>query len=69
MHLTLNNRLESINTSKEIITVSELLEIQKYSYKMLIVRINDVVVKMDNYSTTTIKDGDNVQVIHLISGG
>jgi len=69
MKLTLNNRSESINTSKEIITVSELLAIQKFSYKMLIVRINDFVVKTENYSTTTIKDGDNVQVIHLISGG
>lgn len=69
MNLILNHSPEVIETSQQTITVSELLKIKNFTFRMLVVKINDVVVKKDNYSTSTIKDGDNVQVIHLISGG
>jgi thiamine biosynthesis protein ThiS len=69
MNLILNHSPEVIETSQQTITVSELLKIKNFTFKMLVIKINDEVVKKDNYSTSTIKDGDNVQVIHLISGG
>lgn len=69
MRLFLNNRDEDIESTSDIITVSELLKLQKFSYKMLVVRVNDTLIKKDDYSTTTIKDGDKVQVIHLMTGG
>jgi len=69
MQLTLNHIPEVIETNESLITISDLLKIKSFSYKMLIVKINDTVIQKDNYSTATIKDGDNVQVIHLISGG
>jgi sulfur carrier protein len=69
MNLILNHSPEVIETNQQTITVTELLKIKTYTFKLLIVKINDVIVKRDDYSTTTIKDGDNVQVIHLISGG
>lgn len=69
MNLILNHRSEVIETNQLQITVAELLKIKSFTYKMLIIKVNDVVIKKDDYSTATIKDGDNVQVIHLISGG
>lgn len=69
MNLILNHSPEVVETSQQTITVSELLKIKNFTFRMLVVKINDVVVKKDDYSTSTIKDGDNVQVIHLISGG
>ncbi|NOU18851.1 MAG: sulfur carrier protein ThiS [Bacteroidales bacterium] len=69
MNLILNHSPEVIETSQQTITVSELLKIKNFTFRMLVIKINDEVVKKDNYSTSTIKDGDNVQVIHLISGG
>lgn len=69
MNIVLNHRPESIDTPQGSITVTELLKIKTFSYKMLIVKVNDDLVKKDDYSTATIKDGDNVQVIHLITGG
>ena len=67
MKITLNNRIE--NFSKEEITVSELLEIKKFSFKMLVVKINNQLIKKQYYDTTKIHDGDNVIVLHLMSGG
>lgn len=69
MNIILNHRPESINTSKDQLSVSELLVIKAFTYKMIIVKINDINIKKDDYSTAIIKEGDNVQVIHLISGG
>lgn len=69
MNIILNHNHEKIEVGSEVITVSDLLKIKNFTFRMLVVKINDIVVKRDDYSTATIKDGDNVQVIHLISGG
>ncbi|HPD95573.1 MAG TPA: sulfur carrier protein ThiS [Tenuifilaceae bacterium] len=69
MEIVLNNTPEYLNTNKASITVSELLSIKNFSFKLLVVKINGTLVKKDNYGVATIKSGDKVQVIHLISGG
>ena len=68
MQITLNNRPEEI-AGKESLTVAELLEHKNYTFKFLVVRINDKPVKPGEYNDVMIHDGDNVKVIHLISGG
>ena len=67
MKIILNNNHEEIEGNQ--ITVNELLQLKKYSFKMLVIKINGVLVKKDEYSTTTIKDQDDVMVLHLVSGG
>ena len=69
MRIILNNWDENIETEKDEISVSDLLKIRNFSYKMIVVRVNNVLIKKDDYLTKTIKDGDNVQVIHLMTGG
>lgn len=69
MNLTLNNRDEKIETPKSSITIEELLEIKKFSYKMLMVRVNGKNVRKEEYGSTHVGSGDRVEVIHLISGG
>ncbi len=69
MNIVLNHSPEHIETKQQSITVTELLKIKNFTFRMLVVKINDIVIKKDDYITATIKDGDNVQVIHLISGG
>lgn len=67
MKIILNNVQEVID--KEVLTVRELLNLKNYTFKMLVVRINDKPIKHDDYDTTYINDGDKVDIIHLISGG
>jgi len=68
MEILLNNRKEVI-ANVENLTVHELLELKKFSYKMLIVRINQTTIKADQYNSATINHGDTVSVIHLMTGG
>ncbi len=68
MNITLNNKPESI-AGKESLTVSELLEYKNFTFKFLVVRVNSEAIKPGDYEKTSINDGDDVKVIHLISGG
>ena len=65
--ITLNNRKEVFE--KETLTVEEMLQIKKFSFKLRIVKINGRFIKKENYNTEMIKDGDNVDMLYLMSGG
>jgi len=67
MQITLNNRSENIEY--EIISVSELIREKNFTFKFLVTKINGELVKKENRDSSFIKDGDNVLILHLISGG
>lgn len=67
MNVILNNREESFEES--VLTISELLELKKYTFKMLVIKVNGILIKKDEYDTFTVNSGDDIQVLHLISGG
>lgn len=69
MEIILNNNPDVIETAEDSITVEDLLRIKKFSYKLLVVKINDVLIKKEDYPVSRVVKGDNVQVIHLITGG
>lgn len=67
MNITLNNRPEEFDL--EEMTVDQMLEIKKFSFRMRVVKINGKFIKKDDYGTAIIRDGDNVQMLYLMSGG
>ncbi|HSW68512.1 MAG TPA: sulfur carrier protein ThiS [Bacteroidales bacterium] len=67
MKIILNNNSEEFDKDK--LTISELLELKKYSFRMLVIKVNNKLIRRHEYEDTTIQDGDNVTVLHLISGG
>lgn len=50
-------------------TVKQLLEIKRFIYPRIIVKVNDEVISPEDYENTQINDGDDVKVIHLLAGG
>ena len=67
MKILLNNRQEEF--SKEPISVNELIFLKKFSFKMRIIKINGALISKEEYDTTFIHDGDDVQMLYLMSGG
>jgi len=67
MNITLNNRPETFNQVE--LTINELLKEKNFSFKMLVIKVNGVLVKKDKYDSYIVKDGDDVTVLHLVSGG
>lgn len=69
MKIILNNKEELIQIDEQNATIQKLLELKKYSFPRLVIRLNENLVKKENYNSTLIKDGDKVDIIHMISGG
>jgi sulfur carrier protein len=67
MKILLNNRKEEF--SKDAMSVDEMLVLKKFSYKMRIIKINGVLISKEKYDSTNIQDGDDVQMLYLMSGG
>lgn len=67
MKIILNNRNEEF--VKDSISVSELLVLKKYSYKMRIIKVNGLLISKEKYDSTIINDKDEVQMLYLMSGG
>jgi sulfur carrier protein len=67
MRIVLNNREEEF--CRESMTVSEMLIFKKFSYRMRIIKINGKLIQKEYYDNTVINDGDDVQMLYLMSGG
>ncbi len=69
MKIILNNREEILNTTKGNLTINELLKLKKFSFTRLVVKINSKLIKRENFDSASFQENDNVEIIHMISGG
>lgn len=69
MKIVLNNKEEILETATSSLTIAELLVLKKYSFKNLVIKINGRLVKREERESAVFNEGDQVEVIHLISGG
>jgi len=67
MKITLNNRPEEFDADQ--LTFAELITRKNFTFKLLVTRLNGELVRKEDRDSTFIKDGDDVTVMHLISGG
>jgi thiamine biosynthesis protein ThiS len=67
MKITLNNRPEEFDANR--LTFEELITRKNFTFKLLVTRLNGELVKKEDRPSTIIKEGDDVVVMHLISGG
>ncbi|MCI8404935.1 MAG: sulfur carrier protein ThiS [Clostridia bacterium] len=59
------NGQESENYS----TLSELLDKNGYRREIIVVEINGVIIRKDDYDMIDIKDGDIIEIVHFMGGG
>ncbi len=67
MKILLNNREESFDG--DVLTVSEIMKVKNFHFKMLVVKLNDNLILKDSYDTQQVREGDDLKIIHLVSGG
>jgi thiamine biosynthesis protein ThiS len=65
--IRVNNRDEI--AWEEGLTAAVLLERFRYTFPHIVVKIDGAVVPPEEYATRAIRDGAEVQVIHLMAGG
>ncbi len=66
MQITLNGEKKDI---PENITVLSLLEHLGIQHQRVAVEMNETIVKKDRYESTTIKEGDALEVVSFMGGG
>ena len=54
---------------RPVMTVQDVLDALKFTFRMIVVKVNGVVVLRPDYATTLVPDGAEMQALHLISGG
>lgn len=54
---------------RENLSIEDIMEEKKYTFPKIIVKVNSQHIEEEDYATTIISDGDNVQMIHLLAGG
>lgn len=67
MRIVLNNTVEDFEGEK--LTVDQIMKIKNFTFKMLVVKLNGAVVYKDKFDSTVVIDGDDLTILHLISGG
>lgn len=54
---------------QEGMTVRDALRVMNYTFPMLVIKLNGTLVPKAAYDSTTIPNGAELMVVHLISGG
>jgi len=67
MKIILNNKEEVFEGDQ--LSISELLKAKKFTFKMLVIKVNGRMIKKSEHNSAFVHDGDDVMVLHLISGG
>ena len=67
MTITLNFDSESFEGPS--LTVLEILARKHWSFPLVIVKVNGEVVERTAYGERVVRDGDEVEAYHLVSGG
>ena len=67
MNIVLNN--EPLFCEENVLSINQLLEKKNFTFKLLVVKINKKLIPKYDYDQFLIHDGDDVMVLHLMSGG
>lgn len=67
MKIRLNNREEEFESGE--MTISQLMALKNFTFRMLIVKVNGELVKRHEFDQKIIREGDDVMILHLITGG
>jgi len=54
---------------KNEMTIASLMAENNFDFPSIIVKINDELIDEEEWSNTTVSEGDNVEIIHLFGGG
>ncbi|HZG61629.1 MAG TPA: sulfur carrier protein ThiS [Anoxybacillus sp.] len=67
MELIING--EMIQLHESVKTVSDLLSHFQLNNKIAIVEVNLNIINKQDYETTTLSNGDKVEIVHFVGGG
>jgi thiamine biosynthesis protein ThiS len=50
-------------------SITLIMDEKSFHYKMLIVKLNGILIPRESWPLTVVREGDRLDIIHLVSGG
>ena len=66
MKITINGEVKELNHEVDLYSLMEILSLPS---QRIAVELNREVVRRKDWSSTTIKDSDQLEIVHLVGGG
>ena len=67
------NKMITVNKQpvpwEENMTIDRILKIMNYTFRMIVVKVNEELVRRESYGSKAIPENSDVHIIHLIAGG
>lgn len=63
----LNNRPEEFDAYE--LSIAEVMQRKSFQFKLLVVKLNGALIDKGDYASTLVREGDELMIIHLVSGG
>jgi len=67
LKINLNNRPETFDACE--LTISEVMQRKSFRFRLLVVKLNGTLIDKNDYASTIVREGDDLMIIHLVSGG
>ena len=67
MIISLNNRPEEFDVYE--LSIAEIIQRKSFHFKLLVVKLNGALIDKRDYASTFVREGDELMIIHLVSGG
>ena len=67
MNILLNNRPEEFDAFE--LSITQIMERKSFHFKLLVVKLNGTIIDKSDYASTMVREGDDLMIIHLVSGG
>ena len=67
MKINLNNRPEAFDAPT--LSIAEIMRHKSFNFKLLVVKLNGIIIDKHDYASTIVHNGDDLMIIHLVSGG
>ncbi len=53
----------------DALSVRDILAAKNWSFPLIVVRVNGILAARDEWANVMVRDGDDVDALHLVSGG
>jgi len=67
LKITLNNRPEEFDAGE--LSIADVMQRKSFRFKLLVVKLNGALIDKNDYASTMVREGDDLMIIHLVSGG
>ncbi|MFZ2782688.1 MAG: sulfur carrier protein ThiS [Rectinemataceae bacterium] len=67
VHITIN--FDGVDFPESELSIADVMERRRYSFPLIISRLNGALVAREDRAAAIVRDGDDLELYHLVSGG